>query len=207
MPRCSGCSRSCCSPDNQSETGRAFSSTSVRFSRHGLAPVPVGVLLCYRCDEVAVTRDQVPGGGSPVWFGPEPPVALHKSREGLHCALQEHTLSQSDQAFRIGRKSIVSLNMSAATDAQATVICEVCGTYFETRRGLSSHARLHLRQLGVTLSESSGAPIELLYQLMEESGGSLPKFKADSSTPEPPLRKRSQQESRTPLKSAGQRSL
>ncbi|XP_053275273.1 protein Wiz [Pleuronectes platessa] len=89
--------------------------------------------------------------------------------------------------------------MSAATDAQATVICEVCGTYFETRRGLSSHARLHLRQLGVTLSESSGAPIELLYQLMEESGGSLPKFKADSSTPEPPLRKRSQQESRTPL--------
>ncbi|TKS69173.1 Protein Wiz [Collichthys lucidus] len=61
------------------------------------------------------------------------------------------------------------------------VMCEVCGTYFETRRGLSSHARLHLRQLGVTLSESSGAPIELLYQLIRDRDGSLPDFKAGSS--------------------------
>ncbi|XP_040003310.1 protein Wiz-like isoform X2 [Xiphias gladius] len=87
-------------------------------------------------------------------------------------------------------------------DSPATpqpVICEVCGTYFETRRGLSSHARLHLRQLGVTLSESSGAPIELLYQLIRERDGSLPDFKADSSTPETtPLKKTTQQESRSP---------
>lgn len=60
------------------------------------------------------------------------------------------------------------------------VMCKVCGTYFETRRGLSSHARLHLRQLGVTLSETSGAPIELLYQLIKERDGSLPDLKADS---------------------------
>uniref|UniRef100_A0A4W6F824 WIZ zinc finger a n=1 Tax=Lates calcarifer TaxID=8187 RepID=A0A4W6F824_LATCA len=79
------------------------------------------------------------------------------------------------------------------------VMCEVCGTYFETRRGLSSHARLHLRQLGVTVSESSGAPIELLYQLVQERDGSLPNIKADSSTPElTPLKKTTQQESRTP---------
>ncbi|XP_030599789.1 protein Wiz-like [Archocentrus centrarchus] len=60
------------------------------------------------------------------------------------------------------------------------VMCEVCGTYFETRRGLSSHARLHLRKLGVTVSESSGAPIELLYQITRERYGSLPDFKSDS---------------------------
>lgn len=83
--------------------------------------------------------------------------------------------------------------------ATQPVICEVCGTYFETRRGLSSHARLHLRQLGVTLSESSGAPIELLYQLIEERGETLPDLKADSPVPGPsPLKKTSQQESRTP---------
>ncbi|XP_042341873.1 protein Wiz-like [Plectropomus leopardus] len=83
--------------------------------------------------------------------------------------------------------------------AQQSVICEVCGTYFETRKGLSSHARLHLRQLGVTLSESSGAPIELLYQLMEERGGSLPDLNADSSAPGPaPLKMTPQKESRTP---------
>nr|XP_020451925.1 protein Wiz-like isoform X2 [Monopterus albus] len=87
-------------------------------------------------------------------------------------------------------------------DSQATpqpVICEMCGTYFETRRGLSSHARLHLRQLGVPLSESSGAPIELLYQLIQEKDGSLQHFKADSSAPGPTaLKNTTQQESSTP---------
>uniref|UniRef100_A0A7N5ZZV6 C2H2-type domain-containing protein n=1 Tax=Anabas testudineus TaxID=64144 RepID=A0A7N5ZZV6_ANATE len=46
--------------------------------------------------------------------------------------------------------------------------CEVCGAQFETRRGLSSHARSHLRQLGISVSESSGAPIDLLYQIAKE---------------------------------------
>uniref|UniRef100_A0A4W4GMK1 C2H2-type domain-containing protein n=1 Tax=Electrophorus electricus TaxID=8005 RepID=A0A4W4GMK1_ELEEL len=46
--------------------------------------------------------------------------------------------------------------------------CEVCSAPFETRRGLSSHARSHLRQLGVGVSESSGAPIDLLYQITKE---------------------------------------
>ncbi|XP_069005469.1 protein Wiz isoform X2 [Embiotoca jacksoni] len=46
--------------------------------------------------------------------------------------------------------------------------CEVCDAQFETRRGLSSHARSHLRQLGITVSESSGAPIDLLYQIAKE---------------------------------------
>uniref|UniRef100_A0AAY4D8M3 C2H2-type domain-containing protein n=1 Tax=Denticeps clupeoides TaxID=299321 RepID=A0AAY4D8M3_9TELE len=53
--------------------------------------------------------------------------------------------------------------------------CELCGLCFETRRGLSSHARFHLRQLGVTLSESSGAPIDLLHQLIEDRDIHLPK--------------------------------
>lgn len=78
-------------------------------------------------------------------------------------------------------------------------MCEVCGTYFETRRGLSSHARLHLRQLGVTLSESSGAPIELLYQIIQERDGCLPDFKSNSSAPGPmPQKNTMQQESKTP---------
>uniref|UniRef100_A0A665W382 WIZ zinc finger n=1 Tax=Echeneis naucrates TaxID=173247 RepID=A0A665W382_ECHNA len=46
--------------------------------------------------------------------------------------------------------------------------CSVCGAQFETRRGLSSHARSHLRQLGISVSESSGAPIDLLYQIAKE---------------------------------------
>ncbi|XP_034044499.1 protein Wiz isoform X2 [Thalassophryne amazonica] len=59
-------------------------------------------------------------------------------------------------------------------------MCKVCGTYFESRKGLSSHARLHLRQLGVAASENSGTPIELLYQLVQDSDGTFPTGKRDS---------------------------
>ncbi|XP_075946760.1 protein Wiz isoform X2 [Anarhichas minor] len=121
-----------------------------------------------------------------------------RARRHAHLAAQRKDL-QRFTSLILQKKPT---KMSAAMDSPATatpVICEVCGTIFETRRGLSSHARLHLRQLGVTLSESSGAPIELLYQLIQERGDSLPDFKADSSVPGPtPLKKASQQESRTP---------
>ncbi|XP_029950973.1 protein Wiz-like isoform X2 [Salarias fasciatus] len=46
-------------------------------------------------------------------------------------------------------------------------VCQLCGCWFETRTGLSSHARAHLRQMGIPDSEGKGSPIDLLYQLME----------------------------------------
>lgn len=42
--------------------------------------------------------------------------------------------------------------------------CEVCEAQFETRRGLSSHARSHLRQLGI----NSGVPVDLLHRIAKE---------------------------------------
>ncbi|XP_050193453.1 protein Wiz isoform X2 [Myiozetetes cayanensis] len=69
--------------------------------------------------------------------------------------------------------------------AQSLTTCEVCGACFETRKGLSSHARSHLRQLGVAESESSGAPIDLLYELVRHKG------KADGAALVPPLAKKS----------------
>ncbi|XP_068779073.1 protein Wiz isoform X5 [Struthio camelus] len=68
---------------------------------------------------------------------------------------------------------------------QNLTTCEVCGACFETRKGLSSHARSHLRQLGVAESESSGAPIDLLYELMKQKG------KPDGSPLSPTLGKKS----------------
>ncbi|TSK87511.1 Protein Wiz [Bagarius yarrelli] len=64
-------------------------------------------------------------------------------------------------------------NSSAAAEetkakGSSLLKCEVCCALFETRRGLSSHARSHLRQLGVGVSESSGAPIDLLYQITKQ---------------------------------------
>uniref|UniRef100_UPI00398EC426 uncharacterized protein isoform X3 n=1 Tax=Pristiophorus japonicus TaxID=55135 RepID=UPI00398EC426 len=62
--------------------------------------------------------------------------------------------------------------------------CQLCGTCFETRKGLSSHARFHLRQFGVPDSESSGAPIGTLYELMKRKGISsvLPSALASDKT-------------------------
>uniref|UniRef100_A0A8C3JE11 C2H2-type domain-containing protein n=1 Tax=Calidris pygmaea TaxID=425635 RepID=A0A8C3JE11_9CHAR len=68
--------------------------------------------------------------------------------------------------------------------SQNLTTCEVCGACFETRKGLSSHARSHLRQLGVAESESSGAPIDLLYELMKQKG------KPDGGPLSPPLGKK-----------------
>lgn len=65
----------------------------------------------------------------------------------------------------------------------------MCGACFETRKGLSSHARSHLRQLGVAESESSGAPIDLLYELVKHKGlpdaplGLPPSLAKKSSSP------------------------
>ncbi|XP_068034386.1 LOW QUALITY PROTEIN: protein Wiz-like, partial [Anomalospiza imberbis] len=81
--------------------------------------------------------------------------------------------------------------------APSLTTCEVCGACFETRKGLSSHARSHLRQLGVAESESSGAPIDLLYELVRHkpkadgAGPALAKKSAGSpkepGAPRPPL--------------------
>uniref|UniRef100_A0A8C6SDL0 Si:dkey-217d24.6 n=1 Tax=Neogobius melanostomus TaxID=47308 RepID=A0A8C6SDL0_9GOBI len=56
------------------------------------------------------------------------------------------------------------------------IVCEVCGSFFDSRRGLANHARVHLRQLGV--SEPGTAPIDLLYQLIKERDGAFSSFKA-----------------------------
>ncbi|KAL0993024.1 hypothetical protein UPYG_G00102310 [Umbra pygmaea] len=89
-----------------------------------------------------------------------------------------------------GRKSPGSPSLKDEADIKASNIltCEVCSAPFETRRGLSSHARSHLRQLGIGMSESSGAPIDLLYQITKERGldGHIPPSVPRSPTTKKP---------------------
>lgn len=47
-------------------------------------------------------------------------------------------------------------------------VCQLCGSWFEGRKGLSNHARSHLRQIGIPDGEAKGSPIDLLYRIMEE---------------------------------------
>ncbi|XP_072255849.1 protein Wiz isoform X2 [Pyxicephalus adspersus] len=71
-------------------------------------------------------------------------------------------------------KMVSDQSTSKADDpkGQGSISCELCGACFETRKGLSSHARSHLRQLGIPGSETSGAPIDLLKELAKQ--GKLP---------------------------------
>uniref|UniRef100_A0A672PSC2 Si:ch211-194b1.1 n=1 Tax=Sinocyclocheilus grahami TaxID=75366 RepID=A0A672PSC2_SINGR len=76
-------------------------------------------------------------------------------------------------------------NFDPSTFSSNLLKCEFCGATFETRRGLSSHARSHLRQLGIGMSENSGAPIDLLYQITKERSIDA-HFTGTSSTVESP---------------------
>lgn len=68
--------------------------------------------------------------------------------------------------------------LTLASNASDEVhVCQVCGAWYETRKGLSSHARAHLRQLGVPDANSKISPIDLLYRLKDikpEDQGPLP---------------------------------
>ncbi|XP_077590057.1 protein Wiz isoform X1 [Stigmatopora nigra] len=59
------------------------------------------------------------------------------------------------------------LNLTLEVEPNKDIVCQLCGAWFETRKGLSSHARAHLRHFGVEYSESKGSPITLLNQLMD----------------------------------------
>lgn len=59
------------------------------------------------------------------------------------------------------------LFIALEVDPNKDIVCQLCGAWFETRKGLSSHARAHLRHFGVEYSESKGSPISLLNRLID----------------------------------------
>lgn len=72
-------------------------------------------------------------------------------------------------------------------DPNKDIVCQLCGAWFETRKGLSSHARAHLRHFGLECSESKGSPINLLNQLIEtDNFKNKPSTLQQESPPEPP---------------------
>lgn len=62
-----------------------------------------------------------------------------------------------------------SFNIWTASETSDEIhVCQLCGCWYETRKGLSSHARAHLRQIGIPDGDIQGGPIEFLYQIMKE---------------------------------------
>lgn len=81
------------------------------------------------------------------------------------------TFSSSHKSlpFKLNLRSNVFV-LAAVDQPSKDVRCEFCGEYFENRKGLSSHARSHLRQFGVTEWTVNGSPIDTLKELMKRKG-------------------------------------
>ncbi|XP_076844865.1 protein Wiz isoform X2 [Brachyhypopomus gauderio] len=79
---------------------------------------------------------------------------------------QSAALPTTPRPFWAPRETDAPLNLTMEVDPNKDIICKLCGAWFETRKGLSSHARAHLRHFGVEYSESKGSPIDLLNRLI-----------------------------------------
>ncbi|XP_069801468.1 protein Wiz isoform X2 [Dendropsophus ebraccatus] len=99
--------------------------------------------------------------------------ALSDEDDGTPLDLGRPQISKVDQGRVEKMASDQSGDKTEDAKGPGPTTCELCGACFETRKGLSSHARSHLRHLGVPESESSGAPIDLLNELAKQ--GKLPK--------------------------------
>ncbi|XP_073509998.1 protein Wiz isoform X3 [Phyllobates terribilis] len=99
--------------------------------------------------------------------------ALSDEDDSTPLDLGRPQISKPDQGRVEKMASDQSGDKTEESKGPGSTTCELCGACFETRKGLSSHARSHLRHLGVPESESSGAPIDLLNELAKQ--GKLPK--------------------------------
>lgn len=68
--------------------------------------------------------------------------------------------------------------------------CEFCGAGFDTRAGLSSHARAHLRDFGITNWELTISPINILKELLANSSQHPMLQSAVGTEPSSPNRER-----------------
>uniref|UniRef100_A0A2I3HXB6 WIZ zinc finger n=1 Tax=Nomascus leucogenys TaxID=61853 RepID=A0A2I3HXB6_NOMLE len=71
-------------------------------------------------------------------------------------------------AKMMGGAYMTPLNLSSRAEPVRDIRCEFCGEFFENRKGLSSHARSHLRQMGVTEWSVNGSPIDTLREILKK---------------------------------------
>ncbi|KAM4611179.1 protein Wiz-like, partial [Discoglossus pictus] len=80
---------------------------------------------------------------------------------------------EQNYSFQKKRKKVANFDPSTFS----LMRCEFCGAGFDTRAGLSSHARAHLRDFGITNWELTVSPIHVLARLLARSPGCpLPPF-------------------------------
>ncbi|KAI4798247.1 hypothetical protein KUCAC02_022172 [Chaenocephalus aceratus] len=93
-----------------------------------------------------------------------PPYGPPNARAG---GMKGFTANLSNKPIWAPQENDAPLNLTLEVDPNKDIVCHLCGAWFETRKGLSSHARAHLRHFGVEYSESKGSPIDLLHRLID----------------------------------------
>ncbi|XP_060096721.1 protein Wiz isoform X6 [Heteronotia binoei] len=127
-------------------------------------------------------------------FSGLPSPSLHKKLKQDHLRMEIkremmsgglHSESHlSDRPW--SREEISPLNLSSRADPVRDIRCEFCGEFFENRKGLSSHARSHLRQMGVTEWSVNGSPIDTLREIIKKNKPCLIKKEPTAMTIELP---------------------
>ncbi|XP_042310572.1 protein Wiz isoform X10 [Sceloporus undulatus] len=112
-----------------------------------------------------------------IFSGLPSPSSLHKKlkQDQLRMEIKREMMSGglhndshlSDRAWS-PRDDMSPLNLSSRADPVRDIRCEFCGEFFENRKGLSSHARSHLRQMGVTEWSVNGSPIDTLREIIKK---------------------------------------
>ncbi|XP_054635348.1 protein Wiz [Dunckerocampus dactyliophorus] len=93
------------------------------------------------------------------------PSAL-RQHKGSNLSSSEHQTTTTKPLWA-PLETDAPITLASLNDDEAHV-CQLCSCWYETRKGLSSHARFHLRQLGIPDNEIKGSPIDFLYQIMNE---------------------------------------
>lgn len=79
--------------------------------------------------------------------------------------------------------------MSGVPHPDCVHVCELCGAWYETKKGLVSHARTHLRHFGVKL-DPKAAPIQVLHELLQKEPGPVGQDPPTALLTPPPLKKK-----------------
>ncbi|XP_058023133.1 protein Wiz isoform X7 [Ahaetulla prasina] len=103
---------------------------------------------------------------SPHSLPPSKKLKPHGHRLSLVASLQRKQ-GLSSSAYWASDAEMAPLNLSSGAEPVRDIRCEFCGEYFENRKGLSSHARSHLRQMGVTEWYVNGSPIDTLREILK----------------------------------------
>ncbi|XP_077183540.1 protein Wiz isoform X9 [Paroedura picta] len=110
-------------------------------------------------------------GKQPSVLSPHSPPPSKKLKPHGHRLSAVATLQRkqglSSSAYWASDAEMAPLNLSSGAEPVRDIRCEFCGEYFENRKGLSSHARSHLRQMGVTEWYVNGSPIDTLREILK----------------------------------------